>query len=152
MPISLDEEQQEVVTAEAKHFARRVLNPKAKAVYNQIYQSAQAGQMEDTQAGSLGEILSLGLISGRIRSRYGAHAEKAAATLFRRTPQGKDLQEQFREINGALKMLEGNTIHQLRLSARGPGLYSFVIDTSDYRLVISLGPDGVDVRSLEISV
>lgn len=152
MPITLDEEQQEVVIAEAKHFARRILNPKAKEIYNQLYQSAQEGQMQDTQTGSLGEILSLGLISGRIRSRYGAHAERAAAKLFRRTPQGEDLQEQFRDTNSALKMLEGNSIHQLRLSARGPGLYSLVIDTSEHRLVISLGPDGVDVRSLEISV
>src|SRR5260221_53463 len=49
------------------------------------------GVVEGDDAVALGELLELGLQSGRLRSVYGPEGEQAALGLFRRLPQGREL-------------------------------------------------------------
>jgi len=152
MTITLDETQQEVVAAESDFYASRVRDAETSAAFRDLSKAAASGELQDTQGDPLGSLLSLGLASGRIRALYGAHAELAAGKLFRHTPQGKALREEAQEATDALRVLRDNEIRDLRISARGPGLYSLTLETAGCRIVINLGPTGIDVRSVEVAV
>ncbi|MGH9338044.1 MAG: hypothetical protein ACRD1R_00260 [Acidobacteriota bacterium] len=152
MPLQLQDAEQELIAAEAEYFASRVNNPAAQAAYSRLQQAALEGSLEDDLLEVLGGLLEIGLSSGRIRSVHSAHGEMAAASLFRRTPQGRALQFQFTEANQAFAALQGQTIESVSFSAQGPGLYTLTVKTGEARVVTQLKPSGIEVRSVEVSL
>lgn len=152
MSITLDETQQEVVMAESGFYASRIRDPKVSEAFRDLGKAAATGELRDNQADPLGSLLSLSLASGRIRALYGTHAELAAGKLFRHTPPGKSLQQESSEANKALRVLRGGEIRDLRISAKGPGLFSLTLEISGCRIVLNLGSSGIDVRSVEVAV
>lgn len=150
--IKLNEEEQDLLFQEAGYFSGRVQSPAAQASYRRMQQEAAQGELSEELLGALGELLKVGLTNGRIRTVHGAHAEMAATSLFRRTPQGKSLHAGIAQVNEALRALEGGRIDSVSISARGPGIYSLILGTEQARLLISLTPSGVEVRSVEVNV
>lgn len=150
MPVELSEAARELVIAEAQRVAERVDDERAKALYGRVAREAEAGALDDELLTALGNLLELGFAGGRIRARHGAHAEMAATSLYRLTPQGQALHAQFAEATKALAALSGQTLERITLAARGPGMVSLSIETTEANLSIAFDAKGVQVRSVEV--
>jgi|SRR5690606_14041141 len=152
MPVELSAAEQELIENEASAFAMRTEKPSTRDIYQQLAEKGGEGIIPDDLLTAAGELLQLGLASGRIRAVYGAHTEMAAVRLFQKTPQGQQLNRQVEEANQALKVLKDQPIEEISFFLRGPGLYGLRIKTAGCQLTTLLGPSGIDVRSLEISI
>lgn len=152
MPVELTETEQELIENEASTFAMQAEKASTRDTYQQLAEKSVEGIIPDEFLAATGELLQLGLASGRIRGVYGAHAEMAAVRLFRKTPQGQQLNRQVEEANQALEALRDQPIEEISFSLRGPGQYGLRIKTAGCQLTALLGPSGIDVRSLEISI
>lgn len=141
----------EVVAAEAEHYASRVGNPETRLAYERLREGAEAGELADDLVPVLGQLLELGLGTGRIRSAYGPHAEMAVRGLFRRTPRGRELSRQASEVNEALEQLRGGALEKVSVQTSGPGRYLLTLETDEARVVVSLDGHGASVKSLEVS-
>jgi len=150
--ITLSEAQAEIVAQEAEHIARSAGSGDVRAIYGRLADAAKSGELPEELAPALGELLTLGLVSGRIRGVHGPHGELEAAGLYRRTPQGKAFHAQFDEVNAMFAALAGQRIRSLSLSARGPGLFTLTVETDEARVTANLFRDGVDVRSVEVAI
>lgn len=149
--IRLNEPQRELVMEEAADFAAKVKGEKLKEAYQRIGTEAQQGMIPDQLVPVLGNLLGVGLASGRIRSIHGAHAEMEAVKLFHQTPPGRALRRESTQLNEMFKCLAGQPIQNLSVSVRGPGLFTFTIQTDETRIAISFSQAGIDVRSVEVS-
>ena len=149
--LSLEESERELLREEAGRLAARG-GTEAQEWARRLEEAARRGQLAEEDAALAGSVLAAGLLSGRIRSEGGPHAELAASSLFLRLPQGRALQGQAAEVSRALATLEGRTLRRISLSARGPGLYLLTLETDGCRLVVALEPGGLQMRSLEIAV
>ena len=67
-----------------------------------VVAAVEDGRVEGEDAAALGELLELGLSTGRLRSVYGPEGEQAALGLFRRLPQGRELSQTTSDLNEAL--------------------------------------------------
>ena len=152
MPVNLSPDVAELVKSEAAAFGARAQNPAAREALRQLEEAAAAGQVPDPLLPVLGQVLEVSLASGRIRARYGVREEQALGEIFRRTPPGRALQAQVSDVNGVLATLAGQTLADIRLAAAGPGSYRLLIEAGGRRLVITLGPGGAGVQSLEIAL
>lgn len=152
MGINLNTEQQVLIADEAEAFAERVQNPAIKEAYHRLRTEAAEGEISDELDEAFANMLELGLGSGRIRALHGAHAEMEATKLFRRTVKGKELDTQFEAANRMFEALEGHSVRKITLSARGPGMYTLVVETDESRVVTNLAQAGVDVRSVEVAL
>lgn len=150
--LRLHPDEAEVVAAEAEHYASRVGSPDAREAYGRLQEAAESGELPDDLVAVLGQLLELGLGTGRIRSAYGPHAEMAVRGLFRRTPRGRELSRQVGEVNEALEQLGGGTLEKLALHAGGPGRYVLTVETGEARVVVSLDGRGASVKSVEVSL
>lgn len=142
----------EVVAAEAEHYASRVGSPDAREAYERLRDAAEVGELPEDLVPVLGQLLELGLGTGRIRSAYGPHAEMAVRGLFRRTPRGRELSRQVGEVNEAVEQLSGQVLEKLSLHAGGPGRYLLTVETGEARVVVSLDGRGATVKSVEVSL
>src|SRR5262249_56172000 len=86
-----------------------------------VVAAVDEGRVEGDDAAALGELLELGLQTGRLRSIYGPEGEQAALALFRRLPQGRALSQSTSEVNTALESLAGRTLDRISVPAVGPG-------------------------------
>jgi len=150
--ITLSEGQRELVAIEAEHIANKAASEESKATFSRLASAAAAGKLPEELSSALGELLALGLASGRIRAVHGPHGELDAVNLYRRTPQGKAYHAQFDDVNAMFRAFKDQRIHQVSLSARGPGMFSLTLETEAARVVVSLTQSGVDVRSVEVAV
>jgi hypothetical protein len=106
------------------------------------------GQVGESDAGPLAELLELGLTSGRIRSVYGPEGEQAVLGLYRRLPAGRELTQSTRDLNAALEALEGRVIERVSVSAVGPGEYGITLSTENFELVLRLGKAGARLATV----
>jgi len=150
--IKLTEGQRELIVEEAGRFAAQVQNPAAREAYRRLREEAENGAVPEELLEALGSLLRIGLGSGRIRALHGAHAEMEATSLFQKTPQGKELNAQFDAANEMFKALEGQELRKITLSARGPGMYTLTVETSEAKITTALTEAGVDVRSVEVAL
>ena len=152
MATQLDEAQQELIVTEAQSFSERVRSPEGREAYRALAREAAFGEISEARLPLLGSLLEVGLSTGRIRALYDAHAEAAAAKLFRATPQGMERAAQIRAVNEALQALRGKTLQKASLASRGAGSFSLTLQTDQGKLVVSLGPAGAETRSFEVSL
>ena len=138
----------EVALAEAQAVLAMVHHPERRERLADLVAALGDGEVAGAEADALGELLSLGLGSGRIRSLYGPEGEQAALALFRRLPPGRELVESAAELNEALGALAGKTIDRLSVSAVGPGEYGVTISTDDFELVLRLGRAGARLATI----
>jgi len=138
----------EVARAEAQAVLAMVQDEGRRARLADVVAAVDEGEVAGADADALGELLELGLQTGRIRSLYGPDGEQATLGLFRRLPLGRELGRSTRDLNEALEALAGRTIERISVSAVGPGEYGVTISTEDYELVLRLGRAGARLATI----
>lgn len=144
--------EQELLIPEITMFAAALRDPAARARYEELRDAVREGEVGDELAGHLGNVLEVGLQSGRLRKFYGADGEQALARLFHRTPAGAALSDAARSVTEALTALHGQVVEEIRISALGPGSYGLTIDTDRCQITVRLDRGGVRVENLAVGV
>jgi len=144
--------EQELLIPEINAFAAALRDPAARARYEELGQAVAEGEVDDDLSGHLGNVLEIGLQSGRLRKFYGADGEQALARLFHRTPAGSALADAAGAVTQALKALHGQTIEDVKISAVGPGSYGLMIDTDRCQINVRLDRTGVRVENVAIGI
>jgi hypothetical protein len=144
--------EQELLIPEITLFAAALHDPTARARYEELRAAVEEGEVEDELAGHLGNVLEVGLQSGRLRRFYGADGEQALARLFQRTPAGAALTEEAKAVTQALTALQGQSLEDIRVSALGPGSYGLMIDTDRCQVNIRLDRSGVRVENVAVGI
>ena len=144
--------EQELLVPEIALFARALHDPGARARYEELQGAVEEGEVEEELLGHLGNVLEVGLQSGRLRKFYGADGEQALARLFHRTPSGAALADGARAVTEAVGALKGQVIEEIRVSALGPGSYGLTIDTDRCEIVLRLDRSGVRVENVAVGV
>ena len=138
----------EVSRAEAQAVMAMLDDEHRRARLADVVAAVEDGQVEGDDAAALGELLELGLQTGRLRSVYGPEGEQAALGLFRRLPQGKEISQSTSELNEALETLSGRTLEKLSVHSVGPGEYGVSISAEGFELVIRLGRSGARISTV----
>ena len=113
-----------------------------------VVAAVDEGRVSGDDAAALGELLELGLQTGRLRAVYGPEGEQAALSLFRRLPQGRELSRSTTELNEALDALAGRELERLTVHAVAPGEYGVSISADGFELSLRLGRNGARIASL----
>jgi len=138
----------EVSRAEAQAVMSMLNDEHRRARLADVVAAVEDGRVDGEDAAALGELLELGLSTGRLRSVYGPEGEQAALGLFRRLPQGRELSQTTSDLNDALEALAGRTLERLSVHAVGPGEYGVSISAEGFELVIRLGRSGARISSI----
>ena len=138
----------EVSRAEAQAVLSMLGDERRRARLADVVAAVDDGQIEGEDAAALGELLELGLQTGRLRAVYGPEGEQAALSLYRRLPQGKELTQSTSELNEALETLSGRTLERLSVHAVGPGEYGVTISAEGFELSLRLGRSGARVATV----
>jgi hypothetical protein len=146
--VSVRGEAAEVSRAEAQAVLTMVSDEQRRARLADVVAAVDEGHVAGDDAAALGELLELGLQTGRVRAVYGPEGEQAALVLYRRLPQGKELSQSTRELNEALEALAGRTLDRLSVHAVGPGEYGVSISADGFELAIRLGRSGARISTL----
>jgi hypothetical protein len=147
--IRVSETAAEVASAEALAVLSMLQDETRRSRLAGVVSALGEGEISDEDdAEVLAELLELGLHTGRIRSIYGPEGEQAVVALYRRLPAGRELTQTTRDLNEALKALEGRTLEQISVNALGPGEYGVTISTGDYEVVLRLGKAGARLATI----
>ena len=138
----------EVARAEAQAVLAMVQDEGRRLRLADLVAALDEGQVGESDAGPLAELLELGLTSGRIRSVYGPEGEQAVLGLYRRLPAGRELTQSTRDLNAALEALEGRVIERISVNAVGPGEYGITLSTENFELVLRLGKAGARLATI----
>ena len=138
----------EVSRAEAQAVLSMLGDEQRRARLADVVAAVDDGSVEGEDAAALGELLELGLQTGRLRAVYGPEGEQAALGLFRRLPQGKELSQSTTELNEALDVLSGRTLEKLSVHVVGPGEYGVSISAEGFELAIRLGRSGARISTM----
>jgi hypothetical protein len=142
----------ELLTQEIGSLAGMLRDPAARERYGALRDAVREGEVPEELVGHLGNILEMGLQSGRLRALYGADGEQALTRLFHRTPTGSALQDEAKSVTHALNGLQAQRIEEIRVAALGPGTYGLTIDTDRCQVSVRLDRGGVRVESLAIGI
>ena len=118
MAIALKAEEQELLREEVSALIRALPDEVVQERYAPLAAGVEAGELPDETLEAAGELLELGLQSGRIRRQHRANGEQALLRLFNQTPAGRALSEQTADVNRALAQLDGQEIESVRLLTR----------------------------------
>jgi hypothetical protein len=146
--VRISGEAAEVARAEAQAVLAMVQDETRRGRLADVVAAVDEGEVAGEEAEALGELLELGLQTGRVRSVYGPEGEQAALALFRRLPLGRELTQSTRDLNEALTALEGRSIERLAVNLVGPGEYGVTISTEDYEVVLRLGRAGARLATI----
>jgi hypothetical protein len=138
----------EVSRAEAQAVLAMLNDEGRRARLADVVAAVDDGQVEGEDAAALGELLELGLQTGRLRAVYGPEGEQAALSLYRRLPQGKELAQSTGELNEALRTIAGRTLERLSVQAVAPGEYGVTIAAEGFELVVRLGRSGARIATV----
>jgi hypothetical protein len=144
--------EQELLIPEINAFAAALRDPSARSRYQELGAAVAEGEVDDDLAGHLGNVLEIGLQSGRLRKFYGADGEQALARLFHRTPSGAALADAAGAVTQALSALHGQVIEDVKISAVGPGSYGLMIDTDRCQIQVRLDRSGVRVENVAVGI
>jgi hypothetical protein len=150
LSVTLDEEAREVARAEAQAVLAAVRDEERRAKLGALIAAVDEGSVEGEDADALGELLELGLQTGRVRALYGPDGEQAALKVFRRLPVGRELGAAAKDVNEALRALEGRAIEKVSVSAVGPGQHAVTIAADGLELTIKLGRLGAALGTVGI--
>jgi RecA/RadA recombinase len=140
----------EVALGEAQAVLAFVHEPERRGRLADLVAAVQDGELGDGEAKALGELLELGLASGRIRSVYGPEGEQAALKTYRRLEGGRALADSAAEVSEALAALEGRTLEQVRVQATGPGSFLVTLGVEGLELSVRLDRCGARVHSVGV--
>ena len=150
MTLPLRGDAAEVALGEAQAVLALVHDDERRGRLADLVAAVQEGELEESDAQALGELIELGLQSGRIRSVYGPEGEQAALKTYRRLPGGRGLAESAQEVTEALASLEGKTLERVSVSAVGPGAFAVTIAVDGLELSVRLDRAGARVHSVGV--
>ena len=138
----------EVARAEAQAVLSMLSDERRRARLADVVAAVDDGIVEGSDAAALGELLELGLQTGRLRAVYGPEGEQAVLGLFRRLPQGQELSQSTKDLTEALDALTGRTLERVSVHSVGPGEYGVSISAEGFELVLRLGRSGARISSI----
>ena len=150
MTVVLDEEAREVARAEAQAVLAPVQDEDRRSKLGALLAAVDEGSVEGEDADALAEVLGLGLQTGRVRALYGPDGEQAALKVYRRLPAGRELGAAAKDVNEALRALEGRAIEKVSVAAVGPGTHAVTIAAEGLELTIKLGRNGATLGTVGI--
>jgi hypothetical protein len=148
--VVLPEEAREVARAEAQAVLAAVQDEERRARLADLLAAVDEGEVEGDDAQALGELLELGLQTGRVRALYGPDGEQAALKVYRRLPVGRELGAAATDVNAALAQLEGRVVERVTVSALGPGAHSVTVATEGLELTIRLDRNGAGLGTVAV--
>jgi len=148
--ITLRGDAAEVALGEAQAVLALVRDDERRGRLADLVAAVQDGELGESDAQALEELIELGLRTGRIRSVYGAEGEQAALKTYRRLPGGRELAESAREVTGALAALEGRTVERVSVGAVGPGAFAVTIAVEGLELSVRLDRAGARLHSVGV--
>ena len=149
-PIELDAEERELVGLDLDALLP-TLDGERHARSAALRDTVAAGQVADELVPALESLLELTLQTARARARYRAEGDQTLTGLYRRTPAGRQLSDHLRQVNEALKTLDGQTIESLSVRMRTVGHFTLTIQTDATTITLATRPDSVDVESISVS-
>jgi len=135
--VRLRGEAAEVALGEAQAVLAMVQDEERRGRLADLVAAVADGEVADTEAEALEELLELGLQSGRLRAVYGPGGEQ---------PRGRELGETAREVTEALASLEGKTLETVQIQAVGPGAFLLTLGVDGLQLSIRLDRQGARVK------
>jgi hypothetical protein len=138
----------EIARAEAQAVLAMLSDERRRARLADVVAAVDDGIVEGNDAAALGELLELGLQTGRLRAVYGPEGEQAALALFRRLPQGRELSQSTKDLTDALDSLAGRTLDSVSVHSVGPGEYGVSISAEGFELVLRLGRSGARISTI----
>jgi hypothetical protein len=150
LSVVLDEEAREVARAEAQAVLAAVQDEERRGRLADLLAAVDEGEVDGDEAQALGEVLELGLQTGRVRALYGPDGEQAALKVYRRLPVGRELGAAAKDVNVALTQLAGRTIEKVSVSAVGPGTHAVTIAADGLELTIKLGRSGATLGTVGV--
>jgi hypothetical protein len=152
MPIQLTPDIQELLLEEVKAFGASIPPEERPAGFDTLQQAVQQGEIPDALLGPVGNLLEVGLQTGRIREFHRAPGEQALLRLYGQTPNGKAHAKAVSEVNAALEQLGGQEVESVRVVMRVPGTYLLQIGTDACEITLRFSPDGAGVESVAVGV
>jgi hypothetical protein len=148
--VRLKGEAAEVALGEAQAVLAMVQDEERRGRLTDLIAAVTDGEVADTEAEALEELLELGLQSGRLRAVYGPGGEQAALKVFRQLPRGRELGQTAREVTEALASLEGKALETVQIQVLGPGVFTLSIRADGVELSVRLDRHGVRVGSVGV--
>jgi len=148
--LKLEGEAAEVVLGEAQAVLAMVQDENRRARLADLIAAVADGEVTDEDADALGELLELGLQTGRVRALYGPGGEQAALKVFRRLPRGRELGDSAREVTEALASLVGKPLESVRIQATAPGAFLLTLAAEGLELSVRLDRQGARLTSVGI--
>lgn len=148
--VKLTGEAAEVVLGEAQAVLAMVQDENRRARLADLIAAVADGEVDDEDADALGELLELGLQTGRVRAVYGPGGEQAALRVFRRLPRGKELGDSVQEVSEALTSLAGKPLEKINISTTSPGSFLLTIAVEGLELSVRLDRQGARLTSVGI--
>jgi len=150
MTIVLRGEAAEVALGEAQAVLALVQDEERRGRLADLVVAVQEGELDDDEAQALGELIELGLTTGRIRGLYGPEGEQAALRTYRRLPAGRGLTESAREVSDAFAALEGQTLERISIQSAGPGAFVVAVGVGGRELTVKLDVSGARIHSVGV--
>lgn len=133
----------EALATEAAAFARALPEAAARERYQRLAVEAAHGNTPSELVGALETMLEL--LLGKTE---GPTARQPLLGIYARTPRGKALSAQARDVNRALQALRGQRLADVRVSSSA-GQHTLVVETERCQVTLELTPRGVRIASLE---
>lgn len=148
-PITLSEDEAELVAAEVDALLP-ALDGDRRAHFGELRAAVTEGVVPGELVGTLGSVVELALQTARARQLYKAEGEKLLTALLRRTPRGKELDQQIADVNTALGALAGQQLDRVQVRMRTLGHFTITIGTDATTLTLAVRPDAVAVDSVAV--
>src|SRR6266542_409622 len=146
--MKVGEAEREYVVAEALALAELVPEGDTRAAYQEIAWSADRGEVPEDLSDRVGELVAVAVETGRARSVHGPAGVRALISVWKETPQGRQVSEKVEDLNAALSVLRGATIGSVRVLATGPGTYALTIAAADMEIRLTFDREQATLRSI----
>jgi len=148
--LTLSEAEREVALGEAQSVLALVSDPGRRGELADLVAAIQEGALGPEEQESLGELVELGLQTGRIRALYGPGGEQAALALYRRLPRGSEVVESARAVSEALAALRGRPLESVSIQAVGPAAFALSLVAGGSEVAVRLDRQGARLASVGI--
>jgi hypothetical protein len=148
--VEVGEDERAYLAAECRALAERLEDPAARRRYEEVAAAAERGEVPDEWLGLVGTVAALSLETGRAREVHGPPGVRALVSLWKRTPQAREVEARLEELNEALSALRGRPLRALTVSAVGPGAFSVRVVAGDDEVRLVADRTGVHLRSIEV--
>ena len=150
--LKLDSLQHDLLLPQIQAFLEATSDPAARETYGALKDAVERLEIPPELAARLGAIIEVALSSGRVRRLFGPGAELSLSALFNKTPRGKQLAQSVAELNSALGQLQGQSVENVSVTIRTPGVYAMTIRTPSCQLAIRFAPEEARVETFEVDL